>query len=608
MKKRFLSLSGAGLTIILAVALLSCQTTKPNTAGNSIQTQQAGLAPNGEKQFQTMDLALVFAAKNALKSWKVEMVSSSGTRKQWSGDAKNLPSTLSWDGKSDSGSLAPEGSYTAKLTVDYGTSVPPAVAESGSFILDISPPTGSVTFDPQQFTPDAQGTVQPVTIQIKGTSAVAKMDSWSLAIMDPSGQSFRNFDGKWSNTETQWDGKSASGAVVTPGASYTANATLRDEFGLTAQVTSAIMVANLPAPPPAPAPAPLQTAPGTLSVVPQTPGFAPSGTVKTEELSISYAKNDAVQSWKLEIQDSSGANQKSFGGDGSNLPATVSWDGMTDSGGIAAEGSYAAKLSVDYGSAYLPGSTTSSTFVLDVTPPWGTIALSDPLFSPIEGSSTITLTVNATSNVAKIDSWTMDINSPEGSLFKSFNDKWPANEAVWDGKGASGDMVESAEDYPVVAKVQDEFGLTGELKTVVPVDILVEKTAEGLRILSSRIFFKPFTADYIDVRPDLAAQNVKRLDDMAAKLKKFPDYKIKLIGHAVMIYWYNKKLGALEQKEILIPLSKARAEAVKKALVDKGLAEDMFSTDGVGSSDQIVADSDLADRWQNRRVAFYLER
>ena len=34
----------------------------------------------------------------------------------------------------------------------------------------------------------------------------------------------------------------------------------------------------------------------------------------------------------------------------------------------------------------------------------------------------------------------------------------------------------------------------------------------------------------------------------------------------------------------------------------------MFTTEGVGASDQLVPDSDLADRWQNRRVAFFLER
>jgi outer membrane protein OmpA-like peptidoglycan-associated protein len=148
----------------------------------------------------------------------------------------------------------------------------------------------------------------------------------------------------------------------------------------------------------------------------------------------------------------------------------------------------------------------------------------------------------------------------------------------------------------------------GELKSVVPVDILMEKTPTGFRILSSRIFFKAYTADYQDVRPELAAQNMKRLADMAAKLKKFPNYKIRLVGHAVMIHWDNKALGNIEQRDELLPLSKARADAVKKALVAKGLDSSTFTTEGVGASDQLVPDSDLADRWQNRRVAFFLEK
>ncbi len=602
MKKGTLSFLGAaGAAIVLSVVLLSCQTAKPNTAGNSIQTEQTGLAPNGDKTHQTMDFSLVFANRDAIKTWKVEMATGAGPQKQWSGDAKNLPSTLSWDGKSESGSLAPEGNYTAKLTVDYGSGTPVATAESSSFVLDITPPTGSVSFNPQQFSPDASGAVQPVTVTIKGTSKAAKMDSWSMDITDPDGKVFRSFDGKWPTTDVTWDGKSSSGDVVASGASYSAMATLRDEFGLTAQVSGAIGVGG----PAAQAPG---QAPGTFSVTPMTAGFSPKGTVTVEKLEVAYGKSESVQSWKLEILDGSGTAVKAFNGDGMNMPKTVSWDGKGDSGTLSPEGKYTARLSVDYGSAFAPGTTTSDSFVLDITPPTGSIALSDPLFSPIEGSPTITLTVNATSQLAKIDSWRMQINDPENHLFMAFEGKWPTKDAVWNGKSIKGEMVQSAEDYPVVAMVRDEFGNVGELKATVPVDILVEKTATGLRILSSRIFFKAYTADYQDVRPDLASQNMKRLSDMAAKLKKFPNYKIKLVGHAVKIHWDNAALGDIEQRDILLPLSKSRAEAIKKALVDRGLNEAMFSTEGVGASDQLVPDSDLSDRWQNRRVAFFLER
>jgi outer membrane protein OmpA-like peptidoglycan-associated protein len=57
---------------------------------------------------------------------------------------------------------------------------------------------------------------------------------------------------------------------------------------------------------------------------------------------------------------------------------------------------------------------------------------------------------------------------------------------------------------------------------------------------------------------------------------------------------------------VLLPLSKDRAEAVKKALVARGLNPLMFTTEGVGASDQLVPDSNLADHWQNRRVAFFI--
>jgi outer membrane protein OmpA-like peptidoglycan-associated protein len=328
----------------------------------------------------------------------------------------------------------------------------------------------------------------------------------------------------------------------------------------------------------------------------------------TMKLALSYGPSESANSWKLEFLDSNRQVQKIFYGDGSNLPTTVTWDGKNNSGSLAPEGKYTARLSVDYGSAFKPGSATSTPFVLDITPPAGSIALSEPLFSPSEGSPTITLSVDASSPLASVDSWRMEIYDPENHLFQTFESKWPTKTAVWDGKSLKGDFVESALDYPVMVKVRDEFGNVGELKSVIPVDILVEKTPTGFRILSSRIFFQEFTADYQDVKPDLAAQNMKRLDDMATKLKKFPNYNIKLVGHAVMIYWDNKALGDIEQREVLIPLSQARAEAVEKALVDRGLDSSMFTTEGVGAADQLVPDSDIDNRWQNRRVAFFLEK
>jgi outer membrane protein OmpA-like peptidoglycan-associated protein len=437
------------------------------------------------------------------------------------------------------------------------------------------------------------------------------MDSWSLDVLDPAGGLVKNWSGQWPNTTASWDGSSMNGGFVTPSTSYQATATVRDEYGNSSQLKADVPVAALPqSAPVAQTPPPPPPKPGQLAIVAQSPGFSPNGEEvdDTITLMLGYGQPTAVVSWNVTISTPGAGTQKTYSGSGSNLPASIVWDGKSDTGAMSPEGVYTATLAVDYGTAFSPGTATSQSFVLDVSPPTGTISLSSELFSPIESANTISLKLTAVSKLAKIDSWIMDIYDPGGNVFRSFTKKWPSDMAVWDGKGTNGDMVQSAEDYPVVAKIRDQFGNIGTVKATVPIDILVEKTATGYRILASRIFFKAFTADYKDVPPELAQQNMVRLDALAAKLKKFPDYKIRMIGHAVMINWDKPQAGREEQRAILIPLSKARAEAVSAALVDRGLDAGRFTLEGVGASDQLVPDSDYKDRWQNRRVAVFLEK
>jgi outer membrane protein OmpA-like peptidoglycan-associated protein/flagellar hook assembly protein FlgD len=609
-------LMGAAVAAALTVAVLGCQTAKPALvapADSAIQVEKSGFSPAGAAGQNSIDISILFGNGDAIKSWKVELSSSGAAQKTWTGDAKYLPASLTWDGKTDSGSMAADGAYTAKLSIDYASKYQSVSLESKSFVLDVNPPTGTISVDPAQFTPTDNGVQGPVTLTVSAQSALAHMDSWSLDVLDPAGGLVKNWTGQWTNTTASWDGSSMNGGFVTPATTYEAVATVRDEYGNSSKLKAEIPVAALaqkapvvaakPTPPPPPKP-------GQLAIVAQTPGFSPNGDQVDDSMTLmlGYGQPSSVVSWKVTISASAAETQKTWSGDGSNLPASVAWDGKSDTGGLSPEGTYTATLAVDYGTAFTPGTATSQSFVLDITPPSGTISLSSDLFSPIESSDTISLKLTASSPLAKIDSWTMDIFDPGGNVFRSFTKKWPSDTVVWDGKNPSGEMVQSAEDYPVVAKIRDQFGNVGTARATVPIDILVEKRGTGYRILASRIFFKAFTADYTDVPPDLARQNMERLDALTTKLKKFSGYKISIVGHAVMIYWDNPARGREEQKSILIPLSKARAEAVKAALVDRGLEASRFTTDGVGASDQLVPDSDYKDRWQNRRVALFLDK
>lgn len=366
------------------------------------------------------------------------------------------------------------------------------------------------------------------------------------------------------------------------------------------------------APVPAPAVAPIAAKPLILNpdrsyIETDVAGFSPlaeSGKT-TIDLDLAFANVSSVKGWKV-LVSKDGETQRTFSGGAAKLPASISWDGKTASGKLAPDGRYVATLTVDYGSAYTPGKAQSPSFVLATKKPTGAIAISPSPFAPFGTADTVVLRISPAASQARLESWSMDILDPGGNLFRSFSGKLPDNEAVWDGRGISGDLVASAEDYPVVAKLRDEFGNTGLAKATIPIDILVVPQGTGYRIDNSRLYFKGFTADYHDVPAELYAQNLVRLDRLASMLKKFPDYRIRIVGHAVMIHWDNKALGQAEQDGVLIPLSKARAEAIKQALVERGLEPAIIETEGVGAADPLVPDSDFANRWRNRRTAIFL--
>ena len=91
-----------------------------------------------------------------------------------------------------------------------------------------------------------------------------------------------------------------------------------------------------------------------------------------------------------------------------------------------------------------------------------------------------------------------------------------------------------------------------------------------------------------------------------AIFNKYRSYAIVIEGHANSVFWQDEARAAKEQEEALIPLSKARAEAVKQALVKLGLDEARIATAGVGGAQPLVAFGDTVNRWKNRSVEFIL--
>lgn len=348
-------------------------------------------------------------------------------------------------------------------------------------------------------------------------------------------------------------------------------------------------------------------APGQSLIQTEVLGFSPlADTGKSSiEFALYFANASAVKSWSVTLA-TLGVTKQTFSGSSTYLPPLLTWDGKDSNGKLAPEGTYVATLTVNYSKPYTKGTAKSTSFILDVTKPTGKISYKPELFSFENPTDAMTITINGKSSLARIDSWSMYIFDPGWNLFRSYTGKWPKNSVVWDGKDMDGNSVMSAEDYPVTVKLRDEFGNTGTIESSLPIDIIVIKDGTGYRIENSRIYFKNYTADYENVPEDLSRQNIVRLNRLAETFKKYPDHKVRIVGHAVKIFWEDKSLGEVEQEKVLKPLSLARAEAIKKAMVVRGVNPNMITTEGVGASDPLVPDSDFANRWVNRRTAFFL--
>ncbi|WP_420827318.1 OmpA family protein [Halochromatium salexigens] len=94
----------------------------------------------------------------------------------------------------------------------------------------------------------------------------------------------------------------------------------------------------------------------------------------------------------------------------------------------------------------------------------------------------------------------------------------------------------------------------------------------------------------------LPTTNLPTLDRVAAWLEDRPELSVRIEGHT----------DSLGRPEINQPLSLQRAEAVRQALIERGLAAERVVAHGAGSTQPIADNATAAGRRQNRRVEIYL--
>jgi outer membrane protein OmpA-like peptidoglycan-associated protein len=190
----------------------------------------------------------------------------------------------------------------------------------------------------------------------------------------------------------------------------------------------------------------------------------------------------------------------------------------------------------------------------------------------------------------------------------------PPKTWLFDGKGTSGEMVQSATDYQFALAVNDIFDNTATYEGIISVDVLVRREGDILRIIVPSIVFPPNSANFALLSPEDARANQRVLRLIANALNKFDGYQIAVEGHANPTTAPGTAERTTEEAGSrtvigLRPLSEDRAKAVVDYLAtNNNIARTRLSATGMGGTRTVADWNDDDENWKNRRVEFILKR
>ncbi len=499
----------------------------------------------------------------------------------------SVPDSIIWNGKEISGSIDKSG-YRASLSVVYVNGNNPE-AFTSAFSSDTEFPVLEMNEKYSVFSPNMDGRKDILPVHIESSSSE---ELWTGKIISKNGKTVRSYNWKDLGKEISWDGKDDSGNTV-PDGEYIFSVSSEDAGGnRTEKAVKGIVLDN-------------RVTSAILSV--NSEGFSPNNDnyFDSAEFSVFVSPRDSIEKWSLDITDSSGKTVRSFTG-GQQISDIVKWDGRNEKGDIV-DGVYRAELSVTYNKGDNPGSVTRE-FVLDTAPPSSEILISPYPFSPdndgIDDEVSISLNM---ADLSGIREWSMEIYDPAGNIFKTYEGKGsPAGKIIWDGISDTGELVQAAEDYTFVLESSDNLGNSIGKKGVIPVDVLVVRDGDKLKIRISSIKFSPNSPELEADIPEIKEKNEKIIKRLSEILNKYSSYMIRIEGHANNLSWADPARAKIEEKDELIPLSNARCVTVRDILAENGVKKERVTMEGLGGTDPVVPFSDLKNRWKNRRVEFIL--
>ncbi len=391
----------------------------------------ATFSPNGDGVKDVVTLFPSVPVKTGVVSWRLSVLDK-GKREVWfveGKDAASLKDRVAFDGRDASMKTLPEGQYQAQVSVTYLNGYNPK-ASSPNFILDVTPPSGSVSADRPAFNPAGAQGQNSVHFLEKGV----KEAKWSGEVVGSDGKVARSFSfSPLPDPDVEWDGTDDSGKPVADGV-YTYRLKALDGAG-NSFATAPVSVS-------------VDTAKKAVRLVSDLKAFSPlPGSAKDRlTLTAQVQSNDKVRSYELSIVAldvpasaglAAGSAVRSWK-DSKGVPATFTWDGTTDAKAKAPDGRYAARLAVSYLNGDAADAATPG-FAVDTVAPSISVGAAPLLFSPTEGSKI--RVVRFSQKSAPGDDWAGVLSGPDGKSVRTWAWKGQASDFVWDGTDEAGNTV-----------------------------------------------------------------------------------------------------------------------------------------------------------------------
>lgn len=572
-----------------------------STADTSIllTTDLRAFSPNGDRVKDTVNLVPQIKSRAGIASWQAEVLDAQGAAVRAFSGGATVPQNIAWDGKTGAGTAAPDGQYTARISLVYAQGDRPS-AQTRPFVLDTAVPDGAVNAAYTLFSPNGDGKRDSLPLGVTTTGG----DTWEATITAPSaganGAAVKAWNWTGNAPDITWDGSDINGNLAANGTYRFLLASTDDAGNTTRREVQTITLD-------ARTPRVFFTGNGTaIAPKPDAPGitFAPV---------LSFS--DGIERWELALKDTAGNTVKSFTNSTENRDApgaSIVWDGL-DNSGAAREGLFTPTLTVVWTKGDVANAESDPVRV-DVSGPVLDFITSPEFFSPdnddVDDDLFIALGITDASPVA---SWSLDIREPQTNrLFYHIEGKgMPAGRLIWDGRSntaggvTGGELVQAASDYPYTFRAADTLGNESALDGIIGIDVLVIRDGDNLKIAVPSIQFRSNAADFDGLPAEVVATNNRVLTRVAQILNKFRDYKVTVEGHANPTTLPGPARDREESTE-LAPLSEKRAQVVVDILVKNGVVRSRLSSTGVGGKRTVAAWDDENNRWKNRRVEFIL--